>query len=215
MRYLSVVVAVLVAVFLAQAAVAAPQESRSVIGTVVSMAGDTVTVKVGGQDMAFTVDKATRVIGTGAGTAERRAEAEGKAGVPLSQLLKAGDGVDVYYTAKGAANYATVIRRGVSVPAAGSKPAEPGKSVIGQVADVTGSGFSITAEGKTYTFSIDSSTRVLGRGFGTLTREKKQAGEPTTLSDFLAKNDLVLVDYVEKGGALHATEVHMVQKVAK
>jgi hypothetical protein len=224
MRYFSVVVAVIVAVFLVQAApAAAPQESRSVQGTVVSMAGDTLTVKVAGQDMAFTVDKATRVIGPGAGTADRAAKEKGKEGATLAELVKAGDGVHVYYVAKGAGNYASVIRRGVSVPAAQppakagepAKAAEPGRSVTGQVTEVTGTGFTMTADGKPYTFAVESTTRVLGQGFGTMTREKKSAGETTKLADYLGKNDLVLVDYVQKGSVLQATEIHMLQKFAK
>ncbi len=48
-----------------------------------------------------------------------------------------------------------------------------------------------------------------------MTREKQQAGEPTKLADYIGTNDVVLVDYVQKGTALQATEIHMLQKWAK
>lgn len=212
MRGVTFVVALVVAAFLVAAPVAA-QESQSVRGTVVSVAGATVTVKVAGQDMAFTVDGATRVIGTGAGTADRAARAQGKEGVGVAQLLKAGDGVQVNYVAKGGGNYASVIRRGVSGTSGAAKPEAPGKSVSGTVTEVTGNGFTMTVDGKPWTFAVESTTRVLGTGFGTMTREKQAAGQTTKLADYLGKNDVVLVDFVQKGGTMQATEIHMLQKV--
>ncbi|MFB3853266.1 MAG: hypothetical protein ACE148_05510 [Vicinamibacterales bacterium] len=218
MRCLSFLSALVIAVVLFQVpGMATPQETTTVTGTVVTLAGSTLTVKVGDQNMLFTVDQATRVIGTGGSTAQRAAEAEGKAGPALGSLIKPGDGVQVHYAQKGGANYASVIRRGITVPKQAQAPklAEAGRSVSGQVETVTGNGLTVIAEGKTYAFTIDPKTRVLGHGFGTMTREKQAAGEVTKLADFIAKRDLVLVDFVQKGTEMQAVEIHMLQKAIK
>jgi ribosome maturation factor RimP len=188
-------------------------QQKFVRGTVTAMAGDQLTVKVGAQDMTFTVDASTRLIGVGAGTAQRREEAQGKQGVPLAQLLKVGDGVEVHYQAKGAANYATTIRRGVQPTEAKEHPS--GSSVSGVVKDVAGNTLTVTAEGKDMSFTVEPTTNVVGRGAGTLTKKKQEAGQKTVLTDFVGKGDDVIVNYTEKGGAMVATEVRVTRKAAK
>ena len=56
------------------------QETKSARGTVSAIAGDTVTVKAGTQELKFTVDAKTTVVVEGGGTADRAAAAKGTAG---------------------------------------------------------------------------------------------------------------------------------------
>jgi len=214
------VVVLLAAVVVAAMVTVSAQESKWVRGSVTAMSGNTVTVKVGGTDMSFTVDKATRVIGPGGSTATREAIQKGKEGPTLAELLKVGDGVEVHYAQTGTTNYARIIRRGVtgtgvSAPAAAKSEAEPGKSVTGQVQAVTGNSLTVNADGRDYVFVVEPGARVLGTGFGTKAREKAAGGEKPAITDFVAKNDLVLVDYKQVGTELRAVEIHMVQKLLK
>jgi hypothetical protein len=187
-------------------------QQQWVRGTVITMAGDTITVRVGSQDMTFTVDASTTVIGTGAGKADTEARKMG-GGPKLSEVVKIGEGVEVHYVAKGAANYASTIRRGV-IPA--EMKAEPsGRSALGVVKDVTGNSLTVTANGKDMTFAVDSNTRALGTGAGTLTRQKRQEGQMTVLADFVGKGDDVIVNYKDKGGTMVASEVRITRKAVK
>lgn len=198
---------------------ASAQETTWVRGVVTAIAGSTVTVKVADKDMAFTVDKATLVIGPGGTTAAREAEKAGKEGPALTAVLKVGENVEVHYSQKGAGNFASVIRRGVRGAAAPSEPAkapsERGRSMQGIVNAVTGSSLTLMADNRDTVFAIDSATLVMGAGFGTATRQKRAAGEKTVLADFVQKGDLVLVDYRQKDGGLLATEIHMLKRFAK
>jgi len=187
-------------------------QQKWVRGTVITMAGNTLTVKVGPQDMTFTVDASTTVIGSGAGTADKKAREMG-GGPKLGDLVKMGDGVEVHYVAKGTANHAVTIRRGV-IPT--EMTAEPsGSSAIGVVKDVTGNSLTVTADGKDMTFAVDSSTRALGTGAGTLTRQKQEAGQKTVLADFVGKGDDVIVNFKEKGATMVASEVRIRRKAVK
>jgi hypothetical protein len=80
---------------------------------------------------------------------------------------------------------------------------------------VTGNSLTVTANGKDMTFAVDSNTRALGTGAGTLTRQKRQEGQMTVLADFVGKGDDVIVQYAEKGGAMVASEVRVTRKAAK
>jgi ribosome maturation factor RimP len=187
-------------------------QQKWVRGTVITMAGDTITVRVGPQDMTFTVDASTTVIGTGAGVADTKARQMGR-GPKLSDVVKTGEAVEVHYVEKGTANYATTIRRGV-VPTE-VKAESSGRSALGVVKDVTGSSLTVTADGKDMTFTVDSSTRALGTGAGTLTRQKQAEGQKPVLADFVGKGDDVIVNYREKGGAMIASEVRIMRKAVK
>jgi hypothetical protein len=187
-------------------------QQKWVRGTVTAMAGDTITVKVGAADMTFTVDAATRVVGTGAGTADKKKREQGSA-PKLSDLVKVGDGVEVHYTAKGTANYANTIRRGVAPTE--MKAAESGRSISGEVKDVSVTALTVTADGKDHAFTVDANTKAVGTGAGTITRKKQAAGEKTVLTDFVGKGDDVIVTYQDKGGAMVATEIRITRKAAK
>src|SRR3977135_3693268 len=73
------------------------QESNKTRGTISALGGDSITVKVRDQDMKFSVDVKTVAEARGAGTRGRQAEAAGKAGPKLSEIVKTGDAVEVTY----------------------------------------------------------------------------------------------------------------------
>lgn len=187
------------------------QEGQVAKGTVVSMAGDTLTVKVSGKDMVFTVDKATHVIARGAGT--KAAQSAPMGGAKLSDLVKAGEGVEVHYTVKGTANYASIVRAGVDPSETAAAPKEPAKSVSGKATAITGAALTVSADGRDYQFAITPATKVVGQGAGTLTREKQAAGAKAAITDFVHAGDAVVVTYAMKGTTMEATEVRLLAPV--
>jgi len=189
------------------------QEGQVAKGTVASLAGDTLTVKVSGKDMVFTVDKATKVIARGAGT--KAAQAAPMGGAKLGDLIKAGEGVEVQYTVKGTANYATTVRAGVDPSETTAAPKEPAQRVSGKATAVTNAMLTVSADGKDYQFAITPATIVIGTGAGKLTRQKEAAGAKTVITDFVHVGDAVVVTYAMKGTTMAATEVHLSAPVKK
>src|SRR5262245_30214476 len=100
-RMMSMLVALIVAAAVSQATAqpAANQKSgastaaKRAQGTVGAVAADSVTVKVSGKDMTFTVDSATKVVAKGAGT--KSAASGGK--MTISDAVGMGDRVTVTY----------------------------------------------------------------------------------------------------------------------
>jgi preprotein translocase subunit YajC len=211
MRRVAVIVGIALAVCLALGLpTAQAQETAWVRGTVAAIAGDTITVKVGTQDMTFNVDKSTRVIARGAGTAEKQAEQKGAEGVKIGALLKVGEGVEVHYKDMGTTKMASEIRGGISN--ATMAQGHEGKNVRGKVTAVANDKLTVNADGKDYEFTVDSKTRPVGTGLGTKTAELKKMGKTPTFTDFIAVGDTVLVS---AGPDMKATEVRIVTKATK
>jgi len=187
---------------------ASAQELKS-RGSLVSMAADSITVKVGTTDMKFSVDSKTTVSAPGGGTKDRAAAAAGKSGPMLSEVLKVGDAVEVTYTAAGN-NHATMIRK-VSDPGTGGVPA---KKADGTVTAVSAS--SVTIEGTagggskfTQTYTIDSKTHVVARGAS----KTMAGGAPVT--NAVGKGDKISVSFDDAGGSPRATEIRVLAKGPK
>jgi uncharacterized protein DUF5666 len=185
------------------------QNSKKVTGTLTAMAADSVTVKVAGADMNFMVDDKVHVEAPGAGTRTRQAAAQG-ARPKLSELLKAGDPVEISYTESGGSRHATEIRK---VSSAGSGGV-PSNSATGTVTSVSATSLSISGSGgggSTFaqTYVIDGSTKVVGRGAGTAAAK---AGGKIAITDVVATGDHVAVSYKSDGAALKATEVRVTAK---
>jgi hypothetical protein len=208
-----VALAVVVALVAAPAAVA---QTKTVRGTVVSVTGDTLVVKVAGQDMTFKVDKATEVQARGAGTAQRKAEAAGAPGVKFTDFVKAGEGAEVSYKEAAGVMTATFVRAGLP-PAEGKAPeAEaPHGSVKGAISAITASSISVKEGDKVETFVIDPKTLVLGQGLGTITKKFQAEGKAPAVTDLLKVNDQVVVSFKEEGGAKKANEIRVTQKAQK
>ena len=196
-------------------ALTAADESKTVRGTVTSIAGDSITVKAMDKDMTFKLDKTTEVIAKGGTTAMREAQKLGAEGIRISDLVKVGDGVEVKYHEMGGAMHATMIRAGVSAgpTATSGEAAEPeSKRITGKVTRVTADSFAVNADGKDWMFKVDKSTYVEGKGGTTKTRALEQEGKPSTLDQFLQMNDEVQVEYAEMAGAMHAKEIRILAK---
>ena len=201
---------------------ASAQDTKSARGTVTAMAGDTMTVKAGTQEMKFMVDASTVVTAEGGSTATRAAAAKGKAGPKIGDLVKVGDAVEVRYHEKGGMMHAASVRK---VPSAGSgggttseqRAADKTQTASGTVESVTNNMLTITGSGgggSTFkqSYTVDASTRVVGTGVGTAA--SKQGGK-VSFSDTVGKGDRVTVTYHAKGSTLHAEEVRITQKGSK
>jgi Domain of unknown function (DUF5666) len=86
------------------------------------------------------------------------------------------------------------------------------KLTQGKVTAASNDSLTIEEGGKSLTFAVDSSTKVLGKGLSTLMREKKAKGESFTFTDGVAVDDMVKVSYHDMDGKLHAAQVTVVQK---
>ena len=190
------------------------QDTSKTRGTISAMGGDSVTIKARDQEMKFAVDGKTVVEARGGGTKARQAEAAGKAGPKLSDVVKMGDAVEVtYMEAASGALRATHIR---SIPSVGNtgdaKPSD--MNTHGTVKSVTANALTITGSsggGGTFTqsFVVDPSTRVVAVGAGTPAAAK---GGKIALTDAVAAGDKVSVSYHESGGSLLASQVRVTMK---
>jgi hypothetical protein len=196
------------------------QETKMARGTVTALAADSVTVKVGDQEMKFGVDAKTNVEAVGAGTKTRQAQAAGQPGAKLSEVVKVGQPVAVSYHEMGGSLHASRIRAIASVPGAGATAtagaaaAGGAKTATGTVKSVAATSMTITGSsgsGATFTqtFTIDSSTKVIGKGAGTAAAA---AGGKTAITDLVGNGDHVSVTYHAAGNALHAAEVRVTMK---
>lgn len=200
-----------VALVLTAASLARAQEAKKVTGTLTSMSADSITVKVASADMTFSVDDKIRVIAPGAGTRSRQAAASG-AKPKLSELLHAGDPVEVSYTESGATRHASEIRKVASAGNAGV----PANTASGTVTAVSATSLSISGSGGggskfSQTYVISPETRVVGKGAGTAA---SKAGGKVAITDLIGNGDQVSVSFKADGSTLQATEVRVTMKAA-
>jgi Domain of unknown function (DUF5666) len=200
----------------------ATAQEKTARGTVTAMSGNSMTVKAGTQELKFTVDAKTTVVATGGSTASRTAEAAGKGGPSLSELIKVGEAVEVNYTEAGGALHATRVRRIRDAGSGGGttseeKAADKAESASGTVDSLSGSTLTISGSaggGATskQTFAFDSTTRVIGEGAGTAASAR---GGKLVLTDYIAPGDRVTIRYTKSGATLHASEIRVTQKAKK
>lgn len=188
---------------------ASAQETQKSRGTLISMAADSVTVKVGTADLKFSVDEKTVVEAPGGSTKTRAAAAAGKPGPKLSEVLKVGDPVEVSYK-DAATRHATSIRKLSALPSADA----PSHVSNGTVTAVTATSLTISGTsggGATFTqtFAIDDKTRVTAKGASTALASSGGKGPANAL---IAKGDRVSVSYEAAGSALHASEIRVTLK---
>ena len=192
------------------------QETKTARGAVTAMAADSVSVKVQGVDMKFSVDSKTMVEARGAGTKSKAAQQAGMAGPKLSEVVKVGDNVEVSYHDMGGTLHAAKIRA-VATPGPASAAAAASKTSNGTVKSVSATSLAISGSsggGATFdqTFTVDSKTKVVGRGAGTATAA---TGGKAAITDLVATGDKVTVSFHDMGGTLHAAEVRVTQKAVK
>ena len=86
------------------------------------------------------------------------------------------------------------------------------KTVQGKVTAVAGDSLTIAKGSESMTFTVDATTKIVGKGLTTKTNEKAAAGEKMTLTDSVGNNDMVTVTYHDTDGKMHATNVKITQK---
>jgi hypothetical protein len=196
---------------------AVAQETRTARGTVTAVGGDSITVKVAEKELKFMVDPKTVLMATGAGTADRKADAAGKPGLRVADFVKTGDAVEVSYQETGSTMHASRIRKVTSAGSGGgSTSAEPAETANGRVESLSGSTLAIsgTTSGASFkqSFTVDATTKVIAVGASTAAEAK---GGKISLSDFVGIGDQVRVSYRKAGSGLHADEVRVMSKAAK
>jgi hypothetical protein len=213
MRYSLAVVVMVLAALLVAAPVASAQ-TKFVRGTVASVGPDTVTVTVAGKEMTFKVTKDTELTARGAGTAQRKAEMTGAAGVKFVDFVKPGTGVEIHYKDVGGVLTATDIHSGLAPSEATTAAAAPGGSVRGTVTAISGTSITVKDGAKDWVFAVDAKTRVVGQGLGTLNEKLKAEGKAPTVLDLVGVNDRVYV-YYKEGANPSASEIRMILKAVK
>ena len=210
-RVLSVLATGLVVPFLVVGASTA-QETMSVRGKVVKVAGDSITVSVTGKEMTFTVDQSTKVIAEGGSTATRAARTEGKPGPTLDQLIKVGDGIELRYHEMAGKMHAVEIRHAaVSGTGEGRAPAGSARGTIQSIASDA-----ITVKGDAeWTFAISAKTTVVGEGVGTQARAMKREGQPLVITEFLGVGDEVDVTFTTMGDKKEASEIRVMKRAKR
>ena len=196
---------------------AAAQETKSARGTVTAIGGDSFTVKVAEAELKFTIDPKTVLTASGAGTADRKAEAAGKPGLRLADFVKTGDAVLVSYQETGSTLRATRVQR-VSTAGAGggTTSGDSSESSSGTVDSLSGT--TLTISGSTgsgsfkQSFVVDGTTRVIAVGGSTAAAAK---GGKVAITDLVGVGDQVTVSYRKAGSGLHADEVRVRAKAKK
>jgi hypothetical protein len=201
-------------------AVATPAlaQTKTVKGSVTNVGANTITVSVAGKDMTFNVDTKTTVVAKGASTKSREAQAAGKTGPGITDVLKAGEAVEVVYHEK--EMHADTVRAIAAVPPppsapkseAAAAPKPKAMTATGVVSAVTGNSLTVKEKAGDATFSVDSKTVVMGKGLGTAGKKLMEAGGKPTLGDFLKDGDTVSVTYHDMNGSKTASTVRIVQK---
>ena len=202
----SVVVLALVGSYAARASAA---DAKVVRGTITAVAADSVSITAGTQPMKFTIDKNTQVEAAGAGTKSRAAQASGKPGAKLTELIQTGQSIEVAYHESNGGLHATSIRRISKMPAADPAGASEAR---GKVTAVSATSLTIAGSsgGATFTqtYAVDPGTHVIGKGVGTAMASK---GGRASINELLAVGDSVSVSYRPGADAPRASEVRIVQ----
>jgi hypothetical protein len=184
------------------------EEAKTARGTITAIGGQSLTLKVMDHEMKFGVDRTTHVEAVGGTTKTRAAQASGRQGPVLSELLRPGQPVEVSYREEGGGWRATNIRAIARM----SDESEP-ESSNGIVKSLSRTAMTISGSSGpakfTQTFAIDPETKVIGRGVGTAVASK---GGRAAITDLVGVGDSVSVSFHKGGDSLHASEVRVVSK---
>lgn len=186
-------------------------------GTVVAIGGNSLTIKVRDQEMKFSIDPKTVVEARGAGTKTRTAQASGKPGPKLADVLTVGTPVAVTYHEVGGVLHASIVRA-LSTTAATDNGSASGEvesmTSTGTVQAIGGNSITISGGGGggamfTQTFTIDERTKVFAKGAGTAAAAK---GGRVPFTEIVSNGDHVSVSYRKVGDRLVASDVRVTLK---
>jgi len=82
----------------------------------------------------------------------------------------------------------------------------------GKVTAVAGDTLTIAKGSESMTFTIDGTTKIVGKGLSTKTNEKAAAGQKMTLTDSVHNGDMVTVTYHDMEGKMHASQAKITQQ---
>ena len=209
MKSASLAHALAVVALIAVPASLAAQETKMARGTVSVVAEDSVTVKTPEKEMKFAADSKTTVEAIGGSTKTKQAQAAGQAGPKLTEVLKVGQPVTVSYTESGGVLKAVGIR---AISSFGAATAAAPRTIVGKVTSIAPTSMVISGSasvGSSFTFTIDGTTKVIGKGAGTAA---DAAGGKTVVTDLVSTGDTVNVSYHQMGDTLHAAEIRVTTK---
>src|SRR6187401_1232133 len=138
-------------------------QTKTVKGKLTSVGANTITVNVAGKDMTFNVDLKTNVVARGGATKTCEAQASGKTGPGIAEVLKAGESVEVAYHE--AEMHADTVRVIASVPPpppakADAAPKPKAMTATGVVSAVSGNSLTVKEKTGDASFTVDSKTVV-------------------------------------------------------
>jgi hypothetical protein len=188
------------------------QDAKTARGTVTDIGGSSVTVKIGAQEMTFSVDNQTRVEVRGGSTKSRQLAAAGKPGPFLADVMKVGWSVAVHYQDTDNGPHASlfhVISSPASMATAPSEEMSHGIVKSMGPDSITISGPSGGGATFTQTFIVDSNTKVIAKGAGHATAAR---GGRAPFTELIASGDRVSVSYRKSGNTLYASDVHVIMR---
>jgi hypothetical protein len=100
----------------------------------------------------------------------------------------------------------SVAAQPIAVHAQKAKTAKT-MTASGPVTAVSGTSLTVTSGGKDMTFTVDASTKFVGKGLST-----KAAAGKLTATDAVGMGDTVTVSYHDMGGTMHAANVRITNK---
>ena len=181
-------------------------------GTITAIGGQSLTVKVGEQDMAFKVDTKTLVEARGASTKTSRFAATGKPGPHLIDVLHPGQAVAVTYSDLAGSLRASEIKAIRKSPTTNDPAGLRSNGIVKSIgADwITINGKSGGGASFEQTFKVDPKTLVFAKGASTAVAAR---GGRAPFSDLVSAGDHVTVSYHKSGDALLASGVHVTLKM--
>jgi hypothetical protein len=191
-------------------------QDKTARGTITEIGGDTLTVKVGANEMQFNVDAKTQVVAAGASTKTRKAASAGQPAPMLGDLVTTGQAVRVSFRDTGARLYASRIEVVPSAGAGGGSVTEPkpsAKTERGRLKSVAANAVTlIAADGREITFTVDGSTTVIGQSLGT---KSQAAGGKIAITELVREGDQVSVTYHDMGTTPRLTSLRVITPAAK
>jgi len=101
----------------------------------------------------------------------------------------------------------SVAAQGLEAQGTTAKTKSKSMTASGMVKSVTGTALTVESGGKDMTFTVDGSTKFVGKGLGTKARSGK-----LTAPDAVGAGDAVSVTYHDMGGTMHAASVRITNK---